>query len=533
MSRYRCLIPISLLLFLFPILRADVPVKETPGKDSCTIITFGRQATADGSVMTAHTCDANYRTWIEFVPAATHKPGEKTAIVKGSMHNFFAGDKRVIEKLGEIPQVPRTYRFLNTAYPCMNEHQLGMGESTFNGRKELQSDKGIFQIEELQRIALERCRTAREAIRLIGRLIEKYGYCDGGECISIIDTREAWHMEILGPGKGKFGGIWAAQRIPDGHVGVSANISRIAEIDLDNPDTFMASKNVFEVARKNKWWDPEKESFKFYKAYGASYSGKPFTIREYWVFTRLAPSLKLDFEADELPFSVKVEKKVSLDKMIELYKATYTGSEYDMTKNLMVTQKDRKTGEEKTIKSPVVNPWMSRHMRTLLNTLKKDVVIRHRPIAVEYCAYHTIVQARGWLPADLGGRVWFGLDNPAMTVKVPLYMGMEEVLPSYKVGSQEKFRRDSATWAFRRVAKLAMIRWDRCEEPVTAVMREYEEKAAREVPRLEEDYMKLYPTDPEAANRLLTRYSHQLSDALVNRYWDLGDRLWNFYARGF
>ena len=533
MPRSRNLIALLCVLILIPIMTTAGETEGTPGKDSCTIITFGRLATADGSVMTGHTCDANYRTWIEFVPAGTHKPGEKTAIVKGGMHNFFAGDKRVIEKLGEIPQVPRTFRFLNTAYPCMNEHQLGMGESTFNGREELKSDKGIFQIEELQRIALERCHTAREAIRLIGRLIEQYGYCDSGECISIIDPKEAWHMEILGPGKDKFGGVWAAQRIPDGHVGVAANISRIAEIDLNNPDYFMASKNVFELARKNKWWDPKKAPFKFYKAYGDSYSGKPFTIREYWVFTQLAPSMKLDFEADELPFSVKVEEKVSLEKMIELYKAAYTGTEYDMTKNLMVKQKNRKTGEEKTVKSPVANPWMSRHMRTLLNTLKEDVVIRHRPIAVEYCAYHTVVQARGWLPDELGGRVWFGLDNPAMTVKVPLYMGMESVLPSYTVGSQEKFRRDSATWAFRRVAKLSMIRWDLCKEPVQAVMEEYEAKAAREVPRLEADYMTLYPTDPKAANRLLTRYSHQFSDALINRYWDLGDHLWNFYARGF
>ena len=520
-------------LFLVPFLSALETPGDPPVKDSCTSITVGRLASADGSVMTAHTCDSNYRTWIEFVPAKTYIKGERAAIFKGTMHNFFAGDKRVIEKVGEIPQVEKTYRFLNTAYPVMNEHQLGMGEATFNGRKELKSDKGLFQIEELQRIALERCRTAREAIRLIGRLIDKYGYCDSGECITIIDPREVWQMEILGPGKGKLGGVWAAQRIPDDHVGVSANISRIAEIDLGNPDYFMASENVFKVAKKHQWWDPEKEAFKFYKAYGNSYSGKPFTIREFWVFNQLAPSLKLDFKAEELPFSVKPETKVTVEKMIELYKSTYIGSEYDMTRNLMVKNKNRKTGEEKEELSPVANPWMSRHMRKLLNTLKKDVVIRHRPIAVEYCAYHTVLQARDWLPDELGGRVWFGLDNPAMTVKVPLYMGMESVLPSYKVGSQEKFRRDSATWAFRRVTKLSMIRWDRCKEPVQAVMKEFEEKAAREVPWLEKEYMALYPTDRVAANRLLTRYSHQFSDALVNRYWDLGDRLWNFYARGF
>lgn len=504
-----------------------------PEYDSCTSILVGKNASVDGSVMTAHTCDANYRTWIDFVEAKQHKKGEQADIYKGSMHNFFSGDKRVIEKIGEIPQVDSTFRYLYTAYPVMNEHQLAMGETTFGGRKELVSEKGIFHIEELQRIALERCKTAREAIRLIGRLIKKYGYCDSGECITIIDTREAWHMEIMGPGKGELGGVWAAVRIPDDHVGVSANISRIGEIDLDRPDFFMASENVFSLAKKKKWWDPKDGPFKFWKAYGDSYTKKPFSVREYWVFNTLAPSLKLDFKAEELPFSVKPEKKVGLEDMIELYKASYIGSEFDWTRNMLVKVKNRETGEEKETVSPVVNPWVSRQTRDLINALKPDSIVFHRPIAVQYCAYHTVVQARGWLPNEIGGLVWFGLDNPAMTVKAPIYMGIDSVLPSYRIGGQEGFRRDSATWAFRRVAKLAMIRWDLCREPVEAVMKEFEAKGIRETAQLEKEYRILAEKDKGSARKLLTEYVHQYCDALVNRYWDLGDRLWNFYARGF
>ncbi len=506
---------------------------DEPDYDSCTSIMIGKAASADGSVMTAHTCDANYRTWIDFVPAKVHKNGDMADIFKGSMHNFFSGDKRVIEKMGTIPQVEKTYRYLHTAYPVMNEYQLGMGETTFGGRKELVSEKGMFYVEELQRIALERCKTAREAIDLIGELIKKYGYCDGGECITIIDPQEVWHMEILGPGKGELGGVWAAVRIPDDHVGVSANISRIGEIDLKQPDFYRASANVYSLAKKNKWWDPKTGPFKFWKAYGESYSGKPFSVREYWVFNTLAPSLKLDFNAEELPFSVKAEKKVTVEDMIELYKASYIGSDFDWTRKMLVKQKNRDTGEEKEIVSPMVNPWVSRQMHTLLNTLKPDSVVYHRPIAVQYCAYHTIVQARGWLPNEIGGRIWFGLDNPAMTVKAPLYMGINSVLPSYTICGQEYFRHDSATWAFRRVAKLAMIRWDLCKAPVEAVMKEFEAKALRELPYLEKDYLEMAAKDKAAANAMLTEYVHQFCDALVNRYWDLGDRLWNFYARGF
>ena len=110
---------------------------DEPDYDSCTSIMIGKAASADGSVMTAHTCDANYRTWIDFVPAKVHKNGDMADIFKGSMHNFFSGDKRVIEKMGTIPQVEKTYRYRHTAYPVMNEYQLGMGETTFGGRKEL------------------------------------------------------------------------------------------------------------------------------------------------------------------------------------------------------------------------------------------------------------------------------------------------------------------------------------------------------------------------------------------------------------
>jgi dipeptidase len=526
---------IFILFIVFFLSLSIVPAntEQELNNDSCTSIIVGKSASKDGSVMTAHTCDANYRTWVEFVPAGNHKKGEMVDIVKGSMHNFFAGDKRIIKKLGEIPQVEKTFRYFYTAYPAMNEHQLAIGETTFGGRRELRSKRGIFQVEELQRMVLERCKTAREAIKLIGKLVKKYGYCDSGECLTIIDKKEAWMIEIMGPGKGKLGGVWVAARIPDDHVGISANICRIAEIDLNNPDYYMASKNVFKLAKKKGWWDPKKEKFKFYKAYGSSYSGKPFSIREFWVFNTLAPSLKLNFKAEELPFSVKPDKKVSLDDMIQLYKATYTGSEYDMTKNLIVKQKNRKTKEVKEIKSPVANPWMSRHLRTLLNTLKKDIVKRHRPIAVEYCAYHTVLQSRDWLPNEIGGRIWFGLDNPAMTVKAPLYMGMKSLLPSYKIGAQERFRRDSAAWAFRRVAKLSMIRWDRCKKPVQAVMKEFEDKAYRELPQLEKTVAEIYKKDKKAATEMLTQYVHQFCGALINRYWDLGDKLWNFYARGF
>ncbi|GAG57859.1 unnamed protein product [marine sediment metagenome] len=216
----------------------------------------------------------------------------------------------------------------------MNEKQLAIGETTIGGRRELRNTEGMFYIEEIQRITLERCTTAREAIKLAGELIKKYGYCDFGECLTFADPKEVWHFEVFGAGPLVIGGVWAAVRIPDDHVGVSANIPRIAELDLGDPDNYMASENVFSVAEEMGWWDPDSgEEFKFWKAYSGR---KAFSTREYFVLSSVAPSLNLDRNADELPFSVKPEKKLSVQDVMAFYRQTYAGTELDMTKNLMV-----------------------------------------------------------------------------------------------------------------------------------------------------------------------------------------------------
>ena len=349
--------------------------------ESCTSIMLGNKATDDGSVITAHTCDAYYRTWLEFIPAMDHEEAAEHEVYWGTMHTASSWSRNGMELKGTIPQAKHTYAYLNTAYPCLNEKQLAIGETTFGGKDTLKSEEGLFLIEELERVALQRCTTARQAIKLIGELIKDYGYADAGECITIADPREVWQMEILGEGAGTVGGVWAAQRIPDDHVGVSANISRIAELDLDDPDNFMASGNVYDVAKRLELWDGKKP-FKFWEVYGGR---KPFTIREYFVFNTLAPSLELSFDADELPFSGPVDKKVNIRDVVELYQATYDETEFEMIRNLKVERKNRQkdgTVEVDTVVSFAAHPWMSYDQRQLLNTLDSGIVERHRPIAV-------------------------------------------------------------------------------------------------------------------------------------------------------
>ena len=215
-----------------------------------------------------------------------------------------------------------TYKYFSTAYPCLNEHQLAIGESTFTGRKELQSDAGLIDCTALCELMMERCSTARQAIALAGDLLKRYGWNDFGEALTIADKNEVWHLEIVGPGKGKVGAVWVAQRVPDDHIAVNANASTIREIDLRNKDFFAASDNIFSVAQEMGFWNKKSgEPFRFAYAYAPDTRMSLACRRREWrVFDLMAPSLGLDPNQENYPFSVKPDAKVTKEKMMEVFK---------------------------------------------------------------------------------------------------------------------------------------------------------------------------------------------------------------------
>ncbi len=527
-------LPVFLLLLTTYSYLTAQETDEDLYSESCTSIMLGKNATDDGSVITAHTCDAYYRTWLDFVPAQTHKTDTTQKIYWGTLHTSSRWSRNNLELKGEIPQAKETFAYLNTAYPCLNEKQLAIGETTIGGRRELRNRNGLFLIEELERIALQRCSNARQAIKLIGDLIKEYGYADNGECITIADKNEVWQLEIFGEGSDEIGGVWAAERIPDDHVGISANISRIGEIDIHNTDYFMASENVFEVARKMGFWDG-KETFKFWKAYSGS---KPFSIREYFVLSTLAPSLNLKYDSEELPFSVKVDKKVNVRQVLELYRTTYDGTEHEMIRNLKVAKKSRdKNGNVTvdTIISPAAHPWMARDKRDLLNSLQKNVVVRDRPISVQYCAYSWIAQLRSDLPDEIGGRLWFSFDVPRLSPRIPIYCGNLSLPKSFDICAQDHFNRNAADWAFRRANRLAMVNWGIGKEVVEPVVAQYEEKVFSEINFVEKRAAELLKQDVKNAENgektqlckeYLTNYSNSVARSSINKWWELGDDLW-------
>lgn len=512
--------------------------------DGCTSIQVGRLATVDGSVITCHTCDGGYRQWVNIVPRQTWPDKTMNKIYSGKMHTETPADLQGIVQTGEIPQVSETYRFLNTAYPSLNEMGLAIGETTIGGRRELVNNEGIFMIEELERIALERCTTAREAIKLIGRLVKEYGYGDDGECITIADGKEVWQLEIMGAGPLEKGAVWAAARIPDDHVGISANIPRIAEIDLKNPDRYMASENVFQLAQDMGWWDPKSgKPFKFWEAYNGR---RPFSTREFFVFSTIAPSLKLTMDMPELPFSVKPEKKLSVRDVLALYRNPYEGTDLDMTKNmpLFPQMQRRRPGEApaaqpaappKNLPSSIVSAWMPRDIMAIVNSLKPGTIVPQRTIPISACAYATVLQIRGWLPPAVGAICWFGFDNPAMSARIPIFAGTTELPPSYEICAQHNFRLDSAAWAFRRANRLATLKWGQTRKTIEGAIAEFEDKAFTDLPMIEKKVQEILASktpgqEPFTVERYLTKYTNDMARAAVQRYLELGDKFWMLIA---
>jgi dipeptidase len=529
---------IILILFLsYSILTyAQYPDIESDGPgygENCTTIMIGRLASTDGSVMTSHSCDVNYRTWLEIYPHQKYDKGTMHPVYSGMLHTEEAWDMSNVTKKGEIPEIAETYAYLNTAYPCLNEKQLAIGETTIYGREELINTEGVFLIEELEKIALQRCRTAREAIALIGKLAEEYGYGDLAECITLADPKEVWQLEIAGSGKGKPSSIWCAQRIPDDHVGVCANIPRISNIDFRNPDYFMYSTDLQNVAKKLGYWDG-KEPLKFWKVINGK---KPFAIRDYYILSTMAPSLNLSSDAEELPFSVKPDKKVSVRDVMNYFRETYEGTQWDMTKNLLVTVKKKdsegKEVEEK-IKSPVINNWMSNDLRTLLNEIKPGLIERQRTIAIAGCSYSHVIQCREWLPDEAGAIAWFAFDNPGQSPRIPIFPGALSLPPSFNICGQPRYRTDAAIWSFREANRLATVNWSKGRKLIEPAVKELEDKAFEELPAIERRVVELVKEGKnEDAKKYVTAYTNNFAGLAMKRWEDMKVTLWGMFGRGF
>lgn len=513
---------------------------RTAAPDACTSIMVGRKASADGSVMTSHTCDSWYRTWMQQVPAADYPRDTVMSVYRGRMHTEYPASMDGVTKAGEIPQARHTFGFLDTAYPCLNERQLAMGETTYGGRDTLRNDKGMFMIEELQRVALQRCTTAREAIKLMGRLIKEYGYGDSGECLTIADPKEVWIFEVQGQGPDSIGGVWAAQRIPDDHIAVSANISRIGRINTADTTNYLASANVKKIALDLGLWDG-KEEFSFWKAYsGGNYFNQPknYSVRELYIMQQLAPEAGFTDSITELPVSVRPSKKVSVADVARLLGSYYEGSPLNLSGRLKVKNKAKKPDSAAdvpdSIVSPRANPWMRPDEIALYEALGDSAMHNIRTVSVSWCAYSTIIQCRSWLPDAVGGVAWIALDNPGQSPRFPIFAGNTSLPDMLGVCGQHRRRQDAALWHFREPNRLATVRWGNSRKLLEPARDYFLDKGARELPMVEKSYTEMVKsgkTDEAAA--MLDGYTRDFFGATVLAWDQLAGALWRANANGF
>ena len=480
--------------------------------ESCTSILVTKGASVDGSLMTTHSCDGSWEFRLKVVPSKTHKPGEIRPIYKGGGHG---AERKQAVKVGEIPEVKQTFSRFDIAYPFINEKQLAIGESTFGGRRELYNPEGMFDIMALQRIVLERTSTAREAIKLMGELVTKYGYSDFGECLTLIDTKEAWVFEIIGAGPLKMGAIWAARRVPDGEVFVTANRSRIEEVNLDDKDNFMASDNVFQLAEEKGWYDSHAgKPFKFNESYAPSDS-IGCRRREWRVLSTIAPSLKLDPWSEEYPFSVKPDKKVSIELLKSLHRDYYKNTEFDPSQGLA--------------SGPFHNP----NRFATWTRPPKGYIGWERPISIFRCSYCFIAQTRDWLPDWIGGLAWFVEDDPKTGCFVPFYCGIKKVPECYQIGRRDEFNRKSAWWAFDFVSNWANLRYSHIVQDIQKAYTDFENSFSELQSTIETRAKTLYKENPKACRDYLTRYCNETSQRVVDDWWALSEYLIIKYNDGY
>jgi dipeptidase len=516
--------------FLTPLLAQTENQDQETGNMECTSITVGSKASADGSVYTSHTDDSHRtRTNILVIPAQDHPAGAVVKLYKRQTAKEVYGKMSHYEniELGSIPQVAHTYKYFSTAYPCMNEKQVAIGESTFSPRPELQSDSGMIDCQRLCQLMLERASSAREAIKIAGELLKKYGWIDGGEALTIADKKEVWHLEIVGPGKGKMGAVWVAQRVPDDHVAVNANASTIREIDLKNKDFFMASDNIYTVAEENGWWNKSKGTFSFAYVYAPeSRTMLACRRREWRVFDLVAPSLKLDPNSENYPFSVKPDTLITTQKMMSMFRDYYEGTEYDMRKTLTVTDKDGKT-----IISPLANPFMKSDELKLHKINGGWHWRGERAIAVHFTVYGTILQCRSFLPDEVGSVCWFALDNVASSIYVPFYASITDLPETYKTdGRATGFSNKAAWWAFNRLGTIAAQRWGDMKPVIDQAWIPMETEFLTNQKSVENQTLQLLNEGKrEDAIQFLTKYSIDCGNRAVSKAWETGDLIWTTF----
>ncbi|GLH67858.1 dipeptidase [Geothrix edaphica] len=484
--------------------------------EACTNLLVTKGASKDGSTMITYAADSHTLYGeLYFKRGGRHLPGEMREIREwDSGYTFDTG-----KSLGSIPEAPVTY----TRVGNMNEHQLTIAETTFGGRKELHVPSGIVDYGSLIYIGLERARTAREAIEVMTSVAETYGYASEGESFSIADPDEVWILEMIGKGKGQKGALWVAYKLPDGTISAHANQARIRQFPQNDPKTALFSKDLIPFAREKGWFKGADKDFSFADTYAPLTFGalRACEARVWSLFRRAAPSLNIPIDyvkaekgAKPMPLFIKPDQKLDVRDVMQLMRDHYEGTEFDMTKDVGA--------------GPYKLPYRWRPMGFKIDG--QDYV-HERAISTQQTGFSFVSQARGWMPAPVGGVLWFGVDDTYTTVYVPISCGIKEPPKAFAIGTGnfDSFSWDSAFWTFNFVSNYTYTRWSDMIVDVQKVQREFEGRFLADQAEVDHTALNLYKQDPGLAKDYLTRYAGQQTEQLMARWKKLGESLiWKY-----
>jgi dipeptidase len=479
---------------------------------ACTNFLVTKGASKDGSTIISYNADS-----FTFYGELYHFP--PGVYPDGTMVDVYEWDTGKL--LGSIKQAPVTYNVVGN----MNEFQLALGETTFGGREECHNTKGIVDYGSLIYFALQRAKTAREAIKMMVDIVSEYGYYSEGESFSIADPNEAWILEMVGHGDGEKGALWVAARIPDGYVSAHANQARITTFPLNDPDNYLYAPDVITYARAKGWFKGADAEFSFSDVYAPlEFGAVRFCDARVWSMYRHVNSTMDKYlpyingeKIERLPMFVKPDHKLSVQDVMHLMRDHFEGTDLDVTKGIAAGWYG----------TPV--RW-----RPLTWEYQGQQYFNERPISTPQTGFAFVSQSRSFLPNEIGGVLWFGVDDTYMNVYVPMYACMTKTPYNYSkgVGSLSQFTWESAFWAFNFVSNFTYPKYNLVIHDVQAVQSELEGMFAGRQETVEKTALMLSKSSKGEAIDYLTNYSNEMAGLTYTRWKKLGEQLLVKYMDG-
>lgn len=491
--------------------------------NGCTNFLVTKGATVDGSTMITYAADSHTLYGELYFQPAMDYPA-------GAMRDIYEWDTG--KYLGKIPQPAHTYSVIGN----MNEYQLAIGETTFGGRGELSSQpEAIMDYGSLIYVTLQRAKTAREAIKVMTDLVAEFGYYSSGESFSISDAEEVWILELIGKGKEEKGAVWVARRVPDGYICGHANQARITTFPLNDSENCIYAKDVISFAREKGWYKGEDKDFSFSDVYApVDFGGARFCDARVWAgFNKVADGMDKyadyvkgiihdagtnNFPTNRLPLWVKPSKKLTVQDVMGMMRDHFEGTELDMTKDLGA--------------GPYHLPYRWRGLTWKVDSTE---YCNERAISTQQTGFSFVAQSRDWLPAPIGGILWFGVDDTYSTCYAPMYCGITEIPECFKVGNGDMltYSETSAFWTFNAVTNFAYLRYDDMIRDVQKVQKQLENKFVTYTPVIDKAAETLFKSDSkEQALKFITEYSGNEANNMTARWKELEHYLLVKYMDG-